>query len=80
LASYLSACNRVDEAVDLLEGMRGVGHRSPETTRLLADLLFRRGQHRAVLALARADEELLSVDELRAIETALVQAVSPTTS
>lgn len=53
LASYLGICNRLDEAIELIEGTRGFGHRSPETTKLLADLYFRRGEHAAILS-ARA--------------------------
>jgi hypothetical protein len=75
LASYLTACNRIDEAIELLQGTRGVGHRSAETTKLLADLLFRRGEYGAVLALARADDALLSVDDLKAIESAVTRSV-----
>jgi hypothetical protein len=71
LTAYLSCCNRVEEAAALLEEARSLGYRSPETTKLLADLLFRRGERQAVLALANSDEEPLSVDDRRAIQTAL---------
>jgi hypothetical protein len=71
LAAYLSCCNRADEAVALLQEARGVGHRSPETTKLLADLLFRRGERAAVLALATSDARLLSAEDRTAIEAAL---------
>lgn len=71
LASYLNACNRGDEAVEILWDARSHGHRSPEATKLLLDLLFRRGEHEAVHALARTDKALLSPNERRAIAVAL---------
>ena len=79
LAAYLSCCNRVDEAAALLEEARSRGHRSPETTKLLTDLLFRRGERKAVLALAESDEEPLSAEDRSAIEAALAgeQSESP---
>jgi hypothetical protein len=75
LASYLTVCNRVDEAVELLEGARSFGHRSQETSKLLIDLLFRRGEYRASLALARADMGLLSAQDREAIELAVADQV-----
>ncbi|HVU04989.1 MAG TPA: hypothetical protein VHE30_24730 [Polyangiaceae bacterium] len=71
VASYLTTCNRTEEAVALLESARGVGHRSRETTKLLADLLFRRGDREAVHGLAEADRNLLSQADLDAIQGAL---------
>jgi len=71
LAAYLSCCNRADEAVALLEEARAAGHRSPETTKLLAELLFRRGERALVLALATSDAGLLSAEDRTAIEAAL---------
>jgi hypothetical protein len=71
LAWYLTLCNRVDEAVELLEDARSLGHRSQETTKLLIDLLFRRGEYGATLALARADMALLSPQDREAIELAI---------
>jgi hypothetical protein len=70
LASYLSCCNRVEEAVAVLEEARALGHRSPETSKLLADLLFRKGEHAAVLALSESDAALLTAEEREAIVTA----------
>jgi len=75
VASYLSSCNRVEEAVELLLEMRALGHRSTETTKLLVDLLFRRGERQAVLALALADTTILSLDELRTIRSAVARSL-----
>lgn len=74
VAAYLGTCNRVDEAVALLEEARRMGHRSRETTKLLADLLFRREDRTAVRALAEADHDLLSAEDRTAIEGALATA------
>lgn len=76
LASYLTVCGRIEEAVALLERARSLGHRSPEATKVLTDLLLRRGRHGAALALARADRSLLSGEEFRSIETAVTYATS----
>ncbi|HEX7672107.1 MAG TPA: hypothetical protein VF395_21075 [Polyangiaceae bacterium] len=61
-------------ATAILEEARHLGYRSPETTKLLADLLFLSGDRKAVLALAENDEEPLSVEDRRAIEAALSAA------
>jgi hypothetical protein len=74
LASYLAACNRNEEAVDLLEDARSLGHRSAPTTKLLADLHFRRGDIDAVAALASTDRTLLSDEDRAAIESAVAVA------
>lgn len=71
LAAYLGCCNRVDEAETLLQEARSQGHRTPETTKLLAELLFRGGERGAVLALAEGDEEPLSAEDRSAIEAAV---------
>lgn len=71
LASYLGACNRVDEAVELLEEDRRAGHRSAETTKLLADLLFRQGKRDEIGALAESDANILSPEDRRAVESAI---------
>jgi hypothetical protein len=52
-----------------------LGHRSQETTKLLIDLLFRRGEYGATLALARADTSLLSPQDREAIELAIADRV-----
>ncbi|HVW26355.1 MAG TPA: hypothetical protein VHC69_13390 [Polyangiaceae bacterium] len=75
LASYLGCCNRLDEAIELLEDARLAGQGSPECFRLLADLLFRRGDSAAVLALARGKDSTLSPEDRNAIELAV--ALSP---
>jgi hypothetical protein len=79
LAAYLACCNRLDEAVELLEQARGSGQRGAETSKLLIDLLFRRGNVDAALAVARADEALLSPKDQQAIERALASAHPPDT-
>jgi hypothetical protein len=71
IASYLDGCNRRDEALELLTRARALGHRSHETSKLLIDLLFGRGQTDAVRRLAAADAALLSQEEQQAIEAAL---------
>lgn len=69
-ASYLAACDRVDEAVDLLEVERRARRSSRETTKLLADLRFRRGEHDALMSLLRNDGALLSAEDRTAIQAA----------
>lgn len=71
VAAYLSCCNRVAEAEQLLVEARRLGHRDRDTTRLLLDLHFRGGDSKAVLELVRADERLLAPDDWQAIEAAL---------
>ena len=71
LSAYLATCNRVDEAVELLRLAQRCGQATPETTRLLADLLLRSGDSDGVLALARAVDAPLSVEDRRTIEDAL---------
>jgi hypothetical protein len=71
LAAYLSCCNRVDDAVQLLREARELGKRDADSTKLLIDLLYRQGDSKGALALARADDALLSADEQRMIATAL---------
>jgi hypothetical protein len=71
VSAYLSVCNRSDEAIGLIERARGFGHRAPDTTKLLIDLLFRRGRPEEALELARVDSALLAPDERRAVGVAL---------
>jgi hypothetical protein len=71
LASYLNACNRVDEALSLLQDARGFGERSVETSKLLIDLLFARGDLAEARAVAQADAALLAPVDRRAIDAAL---------
>jgi hypothetical protein len=71
LSSYLACCNRCTEAEELLREARADGYRSPETSKLLIELLFARGDHAGALALCEADSQLLSVQERRAVESAL---------
>lgn len=70
-SAYLSCCNRIDEAEQLLLEARDLGHRDREATKLLIDLFFRHDNTQAALALALADERLLSTDDWKAIETAI---------
>jgi hypothetical protein len=76
LGSYLGCCNRLDEAIDLLQQGRRAGQGTPECTRLLADLLFRRGDSDAVLALARGEDGTLSPEDREAIEVAVASLQS----
>lgn len=76
LASYLACCNRIDEAVEILQGARRAGQGKPECARLLADLLFRRGDREAVLALARDDASTLTAEDRNAIEVAVTSLQS----
>jgi hypothetical protein len=77
LASYLGCCNRLDEGIDLLQLARRVGRGTPQGTRLLADLLFRRGDSDEVLALARGEDATLSAEDRNAIEAAVASWQSP---
>jgi len=70
LAAYLACCNRIDEAISVLEEARASGQRRPETTKLLIDLLFRRGESAGSAAIAAADAALLSPGEREAVEIA----------
>jgi hypothetical protein len=74
VAAYLSCCNRVAEAEQLLIEARRLGHRDRDTTKLLIDLHFRSGDSNAVLELARADGRLLAPDDWQAIEAAIPNA------
>jgi hypothetical protein len=74
LTSYLACCNRVEEAIELLEEARFSDYATPESTRLLVDLHFRMGDRAAVLALARSEDTSLSVEDRRAIESAVASA------
>lgn len=76
LAAYLGCCNRLDEGIELLQQARCDGQCTPECTRLLADLLFRRGDSDAVLALARGEDSTLSVEDRHAIEVAVASLLS----
>jgi hypothetical protein len=68
LAAYLACCNRGDEALELLQRARESGHRTQQTTKLLVDLLFRRGDTNDALEIARSDEALLLPEDLQAVE------------
>lgn len=74
IAAYLSCCNRIDEAEQLLLEARGFGHRDREATRLLLDVLLRRGKSTAALDLARMDERLLAEADWAALEAVLPNA------
>ena len=71
VTAYLACCNRTDEAVRLLQEARAQGQRTPETTRLLLELLVRQGAVSEAWAVARADRAILSVVDWTAIESAL---------
>lgn len=59
-AAYLTCCNRLEEAEQLLWEARQLGLFDPEATKLLIELLYRRDDVPALLRLARTDQELLS--------------------
>jgi hypothetical protein len=67
LSSYLSCCNRSAEAEELLREARNQGYRSAETSKLLIELSFARGDHAGALALAEADSGLLSAQDRSAL-------------
>ncbi|HEY5372110.1 MAG TPA: hypothetical protein VIK01_00425, partial [Polyangiaceae bacterium] len=71
LSSYLTCCNRDAEAEQLLREARDKGCRSLETSKLLIELLFARGDNAGALALAEADAELLSAQDRSALAAAL---------
>jgi hypothetical protein len=71
LASYLNVCNRVDDALSLLQEARGFGERSVETSKLLIDLLFARGDLAEPRAIAQVDAALLAPEDRLAIDAAL---------
>jgi hypothetical protein len=70
VAAYLSCCNRLNDAVQLLEEARAHGHRAPETTRLLIDVFYRSGKSVAARALAETERQFLSTEDWEAIEAA----------
>jgi hypothetical protein len=71
VAAYLGCCNRVDEAIELLQTARACGDRSVEMTKLHIDLLFRQGKSDAALEVARSEKASLSADDWSAIERAV---------
>jgi hypothetical protein len=74
VAAYLSCSNRLDEAEQLLQEARALQQRERETTRLLIDVLVRKGQFENALRVFRADAALLSLEDWRAIEEAFPEA------
>lgn len=60
LAAYLSCCNRLVEAQELLQEARGLGQRTVETSKLLIDILFTLGDRAGALAVTEADAAILS--------------------
>jgi hypothetical protein len=71
VASYLACCNRTEEAINLLEQARDRGFRTRETTMLLVDLHFRRGELCAARAIAGSSHELFSIEDKQRLEAAL---------
>ena len=71
LASYLNSCNRVEEALDLLRDARHLGARQAETSKLLIDLLFARGDYAEARAVAQSDAAILTLEDRRAVDAAL---------
>jgi hypothetical protein len=71
VGSYLNCCNRIDEAVELLEQARKAGDRSIATTKLLIDLHFRLGNLQTISELARSESASLTAADKNAIDAAL---------
>lgn len=69
VAAYLRCSGREEEAIELLREARDRGCRDAESRRLLIDLLYCRGQTDTALAVASADSALLSVEDIRLIES-----------
>jgi two-component SAPR family response regulator len=68
LAAYLSCCNRLTEAQELLQEARRLGQWTAETSKLLIEILFALGDRSGALTITRADAALLSeVDRQRAL-------------
>lgn len=74
LASYLRCCNRNDEALELSSEARQAGCRTPEISKLVIELLFRRGEYEKARAILSTDAELLSLEDYAAAHSALVEA------
>jgi len=72
LAAYLRCCNRRTEALELLDDMHRLGYRSRETVKLMLELSFALGDFEKVRAIAAADSELLTSEDL-----ALLRQVYP---
>jgi len=77
LASYLVCCNRTFEAQQLLLEARQLGNRSPETSKLLIEVLFAQGDLAGALAVTDDDVGLLSEQDRRAALFALATASEP---
>jgi hypothetical protein len=71
VAAYLSCCNRLDEAAELLEKARAHGYRAVAATRLQIEVLYRAGKYAAARALAQAERESLSAEDWQTIKRAL---------
>lgn len=71
VAAYLSCCNRLDEAAQLLERAHALGHRATETMKIWLEVLYRSGKEAQALALAQAEHQLLSAEDWQALNAAL---------
>jgi hypothetical protein len=69
VAAYLICCNRSEEALQLLQAGRDLGHRDRETTKLLIDLLWQRGDSSEAAQLAQTDQDLLTAEDRHAINS-----------
>jgi hypothetical protein len=70
VAAYLTTCNRLDEACDLLAEARRAGYRSRACTKQWIDLLVRRGALQDAARLAAEDSGLLSDHDIEALARA----------
>jgi hypothetical protein len=71
VAAYLACCNRVNDAVELLQQARRHHPPARETSKLLVDLLFQSGREREALIIAQCDRALYAPEDWQAIETYL---------
>jgi hypothetical protein len=76
VAAYLTTCNRVEEACDLLAEARKAGYRSRACSKQWIDLLVMRGSMQEAARLAAEDADLLSDRDIEALASAGL-AVSP---
>jgi hypothetical protein len=76
VAAYLTACNRLDDACDLLAQARKAGYRSRACSKQWIDLLVLRGSLQDAARLAAEDSDLLSDRDIEALAAAGL-AVAP---
>jgi len=70
VGAYLTTCNRLDEACDLLAAARKAGYRSRACSKQWIDLLVMRGSMQEAARLAAADSDVLSDRDIEALDGA----------